>query len=136
MQACHLTERKQQGDMANLRASSLDTLLQLVAAGYGTTLIPATALTGSWASGSGIITRELNLPDTWRDVALYSRPGFPRKEALKALTETILSSLPNPVKKRQQSTIKTIYRKNIVFLTFFRIYCSASDVLSSDFSVF
>ncbi len=101
MQACHLTERSQQGDMANLRASSLDTLLQLVAAGYGTTLIPATALSGSWASGSGIITRELNLPDTWRDVALYYRPVFPRKEALKALTETILSSLPNTVNKLQ-----------------------------------
>ncbi len=102
MQACHLTERSQQGsDMANLRASSLETLLQLVAAGYGTTLVPALALAGSWASGRGIITRELNLPDTWRDVALYYRPSFPRINALEALSQTILSNLPNTVKKNQ-----------------------------------
>jgi len=101
MNACHLSERTQQGEMANLRASSLETLLQLVAAGYGTTLIPAMALGGSWVSGRGIITRELNLPDTWRDISLYYRPGFPRKTALEALSQTILSNLPNTVKKLQ-----------------------------------
>jgi len=99
MQACHLSERKQQGEMANLRASSLETLLQLVSAGYGTTLIPALALTGSWVSGRGIITRELNLADTWRDISLYYRASFPRLTALETLTTTILSSLPNTVKK-------------------------------------
>lgn len=99
MQACHLSERSQQGDMANLRASSLETLLQLVAAGYGTTLIPALALTGSWVSGRGIITRELNLPNTWRDVAIYYRPSFPRIAALEALSQTIKSNLPNTVQK-------------------------------------
>lgn len=99
MQACHLSERKQQGEMANLRASSLETLLQLVAAGYGTTLLPALALTGSWVSGRGVITRELNLPNTWRDISLYFRPSFPRTAALEALSESIVSSLPNTVEK-------------------------------------
>lgn len=100
MQACHLTERSQQGsEMANLRASSLETLLQLVAAGYGTTLIPALALASPWSSGSGIITRELQLADTWRDVALYYRSSFPRKLALESLVETIRSNLPNTVSK-------------------------------------
>ncbi len=101
MNACNLSERNQQGEMANLRASSLETLLQLVAAGYGTTLIPAMALGGSWVSGRGIITRELNLPNTWRDISLFHRPGFPRKAALEALSQTILSNLPNTVKKLQ-----------------------------------
>ncbi|MCP4075374.1 MAG: LysR family transcriptional regulator [Gammaproteobacteria bacterium] len=101
MKACNLNDRNQQGEMANLRASSLETLLQLVAAGYGTTLIPAMALGGSWVSGRGIITRELSLPDTWRDISLFYRPGFPREEALEALTQTILANLPNTVRKLQ-----------------------------------
>ncbi len=98
MEVCHIKERQQHHDMANLRASSLETLLQLVAAGYGTTLVPALALTGSWVSGRGIITRELHLPNTWRQVSLYYRRSFPRGRALQALADTIKGNLPNTVR--------------------------------------
>jgi LysR family hydrogen peroxide-inducible transcriptional activator len=98
MEVCHIKDRQQRNDMANLRASSLETLLQLVAAGYGTTLVPALALTGSWVSGRGIITRELDLPNTWRQVSLYYRRSFPRAEALEALVHSIKSNLPNTVR--------------------------------------
>ena len=98
MEVCHIRERQQQHEMANLRASSLETLMQLVAAGYGTTLVPALALTGSWVSGRGIITRELHLPNTWRQVSLYYRRSFPRGQALQALVDTIKGNLPNTVK--------------------------------------
>jgi LysR family hydrogen peroxide-inducible transcriptional activator len=97
MDICHLENRQQQGEMANLRASSLETLMQLVSAGYGTTLVPALALAGSWASGRGVITRELDLPNAWRQVSLYYRASFPRPEALHALTQTIKDNLPNTV---------------------------------------
>jgi len=99
MQACHMSDRPEQGDVAYLRASSLETLLQLVAVGYGTTLIPALSLTGSWISGRGVVTRELNLPNTWREVSLLYRPGFPRNSALMALQQVIKTSLPNTVIK-------------------------------------
>ncbi|MBC8212821.1 MAG: LysR family transcriptional regulator [Gammaproteobacteria bacterium] len=99
MQACHLSERPEQGGMANLRASSLETLLQLVAVGYGTTLIPALSLTGSWISGRGVVTRELSLPNTWRQVSLYYRPSYPRIAALEALQQIIKANLPNTVEK-------------------------------------
>jgi LysR family hydrogen peroxide-inducible transcriptional activator len=99
MQACNLHERQQHSDMANLRASSLETLIQLVAAGYGSTLIPALALTGNWISGRGVITRELSLPNTWRDITLYYRKEFPRVKALQALAEVIRSHLPNTVQR-------------------------------------
>ncbi len=106
LQACHLTERNQQSEeMANLRASSLETLLQLVAAGYGTTLVPALALSGSWVSGRGIITRELNLENTWRQVSLYYRPGFPRVKALQVLSHLILKNLPNTVIKDEKNPL-------------------------------
>lgn len=61
MEICHLKERKDQGEMADLRASSLETLLQLVGAGFGTTLVPALAIRGSWLSGSGIVANKLEL---------------------------------------------------------------------------
>jgi len=97
MQVCNMQQRKQQGELANLRASSLETLVQLVAAGYGATLIPALALNGNWMSGRGVITRPLNLPNTWRDVSLYYRKEFPRIAALQALSATLKANLPNTV---------------------------------------
>ncbi len=97
MQACQLSERQNQGAMANLRASSLETLVQLVAAGYGSTLIPALALTGNWMSGRGVITRSLHLPNTWRDISLYYRKAYPRQAALTALAGVIQANLPNTV---------------------------------------
>lgn len=97
MEVCHMSERKQQGEMANLRASSLETLLQLVSVGYGSTLVPALALAGPWISGRGIATRELHLPHAWRHVSLLYRASFPRIPALEALVNIIKSNLPNTV---------------------------------------
>jgi LysR family transcriptional regulator, hydrogen peroxide-inducible genes activator len=62
MDLCHLVERPARGEMADLRAASLETLLQLVGAGFGCTLVPALAIRGSWMTGSGIIARPLACP--------------------------------------------------------------------------
>ncbi len=97
MEVCHLKERKEQGEMADLRAASLETLLQLVGAGFGSTLVPALAIGGSWSTGSGIVTRKLDLPDAYRRISLVFRHSFPRKEALKAFAGVILANLPNTV---------------------------------------
>lgn len=97
MEVCHLKERREQGEMADLRAASLETLLQLVAAGFGSTLVPALAIGGSWATGSGIVTRKLDFPDAHRRVSLVFRHSFPRKQALQALAEVIRTNLPNTV---------------------------------------
>ena len=97
MEVCHIQERNQHSEMANLRAASLETLLQLVSAGYGSTLVPALAMTGTWTSGSGIVTHKLNLPHAWREVSLFYRESFPREQALQALIKTVMNSLPNTV---------------------------------------
>jgi LysR family hydrogen peroxide-inducible transcriptional activator len=97
MEVCHLKERKEQGEMADLRAASLETLLQLVSAGFGSTLLPALAIGGSWATGSGIITRKLELPDAYRRVSLVFRHSYPRKQALQAFADIVRSNLPNTV---------------------------------------
>lgn len=97
MDVCHLKERKDQGEMADLRASSLETLLQLVGAGFGTTLVPALAMRGSWMTGSGIVTRKLEFKDAYRRISLVYRKSYPRQQALEALTNIIMESLPNTV---------------------------------------
>ncbi|MDZ7661639.1 hydrogen peroxide-inducible genes activator [Thiohalophilus sp.] len=97
MEVCRLKERSERGEMADLRAASLETLLQLVGAGFGSTLVPALAMRGSWATGSGIVTRQLDLPDAYRRVSLVYRTSYPRMEALHTLARVILEHLPNTV---------------------------------------
>jgi LysR family hydrogen peroxide-inducible transcriptional activator len=93
---CHLQDH-QGGAMADLRASSLETLLQLVGAGFGSTLVPALAMRGSWTTDSGVVARKLEIRGAQRRVSLVFRNSFPRKQALEALSEVILQHLPNTV---------------------------------------
>ena len=97
MDICHMAERQQQGDLADLRASSLETLLQLVGAGFGSTLVPALALRGSWTTDSGVVARKLDLPEAFRQVSIVFRQSFPRQKALQAFSQIIMDNLPNTV---------------------------------------
>lgn len=103
MDVCRMQERSQQGDFADLRAASLETLLQLVAAGFGCTLVPALAMRGSWTSGSGVVAQPLALPDAHRRVSLVYRQSFPRRAALDAFADVIRDNLPNTVKRLGQA---------------------------------
>jgi LysR family hydrogen peroxide-inducible transcriptional activator len=110
MEICRkAVDRQQKGDMADLRASSLETLLQLVGAGFGCTLVPALAMRGAWMTGSGIIARQLDLPDAFRRVRLVYRTSYPRRTALEAFIGIILENLPNTV--RPVGTLKSKRRK-------------------------
>lgn len=99
MDVCRIKERQMQGDMADLRASSLETLIQLVGAGYGITLVPALAMRGSWTSGSGVVAQPLVAANASRRISLVFRSSFPRRAALQAFAEIILDNLPNTVKR-------------------------------------
>lgn len=96
---CHLKDHDQGGEMADLRASSLETLLQLVGAGFGTTLVPALAMGGSWTTGTGVVAHELKLRNASRRVSLVYRKSFPRQQALQVLIKVILQQLPNTVNR-------------------------------------
>jgi LysR family hydrogen peroxide-inducible transcriptional activator len=98
MEVCHIRERKTQGEMADLRAASLETLIQLVSAGYGITLVPALAMRGSWTSGSGVVAQPLAIADAARRISLVFRRSFPRLAALRALAGVIVDNLPNTVR--------------------------------------
>lgn len=97
MDVCRLKESAMDDEMADLRAASLETLLQLVGAGFGCTLVPALAIQGAWTTDSGIIARQLHLKDAFRRVQFVYRKTFPRKQALLALADVIRSQLPNTV---------------------------------------
>jgi LysR family hydrogen peroxide-inducible transcriptional activator len=70
----------------SMQAATLETLVNLVAAGYGTTLIPQ--LAADSLGRLGIAVRPL-VGDTARTIRLASRPGFPRPQALRALEKVI-----------------------------------------------
>jgi LysR family hydrogen peroxide-inducible transcriptional activator len=83
--------------MADLRAASLETLIQLVRSGFGITLIPALAMRGSWATGGGVVAQPLELAGASRRISLVYRQSFPRAQALQALAQVIIDNLPNTV---------------------------------------
>ncbi len=99
MEVCHLKQRQTRGEMADLRAASLETLLQLVAAGFGITLVPALAMRGSWTGGSGVVAQPLNMTSAVRRATLVYRSSFPRIAALQAFSSIILGHLPNTVQR-------------------------------------
>ena len=79
------------GLQSAMQAATLETLVNLVAAGYGTTLIPSLAATS--LAHRGIELRPLT-QNTTRTIRLASRPGFPRPQALRAIEKTIRRAVP------------------------------------------
>jgi LysR family hydrogen peroxide-inducible transcriptional activator len=73
-----------------LRATSLSTLLNMVAAGYGTTLIPG--LAAGAAQDAGLVLRPLAAP-AGRTVRIAWRARFPRRAAVEAVADVIATRL-------------------------------------------
>ncbi len=73
-----------------LRASSLPTLLNMVAAGYGTTLIPG--LAAGAAQDAGIVLRPL-AAQAGRTVRIAWRAHFPRRAAVEAVGDVLATRL-------------------------------------------
>ncbi|MET4702484.1 LysR family hydrogen peroxide-inducible transcriptional activator [Constrictibacter sp. MBR-5] len=73
-----------------LRATSLSTLLNMVAAGYGTTLVPA--LAAGAAQDAGIVLRPL-AARTVRTVCIAWRTRFPQRAASEAVGDVIARRL-------------------------------------------
>jgi LysR family hydrogen peroxide-inducible transcriptional activator len=100
-----------------MHAGTLETLANLVAAGYGTTLVPA--LAAESLSRLGIVILPLaNHPS--RTIRLASRPGFPRPQALRALEKVIRNAVrfddqqpgrPKPGNHQNPSTMENMRRK-------------------------
>jgi LysR family hydrogen peroxide-inducible transcriptional activator len=77
---------------SDVAGTSLDTLLQLVAAGLGSTIVPALAL--DVARGTGVATVQLADSNAVRRIRIIHRPAVPRRAALAALAEVIRERIP------------------------------------------
>ncbi len=77
--------------------TSLTTILSLVAAGMGVTLIPALAISGPWATDSGISFRKDISRKAHRTVRLIYRSTFPRKVLLEKIADVIAAIVPDTV---------------------------------------
>lgn len=78
------------GAGGSLRAASLPTLLNMVAAGYGTTLVPG--LAAGVALDAGIVLRPLTTA-AGRVIRIAWRSSFPRRAAVEAVGEIIARRL-------------------------------------------
>jgi LysR family hydrogen peroxide-inducible transcriptional activator len=98
MAACGTRNGVQRGAMpASMQASTLETLVNLVAAGYGTTLLPALAADSFRARE--VVLRPLAGKSS-RTIRLVSRPGFPRPQALRALERVIRKAVSGNLPKK------------------------------------
>jgi LysR family hydrogen peroxide-inducible transcriptional activator len=82
---------------SSMQAATLETLVNLVAAGYGATLVPG--LAAQALRHLGIVLLPL-AGNSSRTIRLASRPGFPRPQALRALERVIRTEVEAALPRR------------------------------------
>ena len=92
----------------DLRATSLETLLQLVAVGFGVTLVPELALHGARLQSSAVVMRPLDSRSAGRTVRLVYRNGFPLTAMLQAFATVLRANLPDCVQVLGQRSAKGV----------------------------
>lgn len=75
------------------RASSIESLRQMISAGLGCTFLPKLSTTGSFAEASPIAVRPFKKPVPARDLVLAWRRTYPRAEALSELASALRKDL-------------------------------------------
>ena len=88
---CRTADRDAEGDF---RATSLETILQMVATGLGSTLLPAMAC--SEAHARAVATRPLEA-GVGRRIGLVWRRGYPKPRDIRLLAKTLCDHLPRGV---------------------------------------
>jgi LysR family hydrogen peroxide-inducible transcriptional activator len=94
LDACHLQGMKSE----EIRATSLETLRQMVAMGLGVTLIPTLAGAGLNATGEQVVLKPISKPGAARTIGLVWRRRSPMSASIKRLAETLSSKLPPGVR--------------------------------------
>jgi LysR family hydrogen peroxide-inducible transcriptional activator len=89
---------------SDLRATSLETLRNLVEAGYGVTVLPELALGTARAMGARIVVRPFRDTGVCRRIRLVYRPHSPRRAALSALAGVLCAAIPEPLRPLRVAT--------------------------------
>lgn len=90
LDVCSMVDVKESEDY---RATSLETLRQMVAAGLGITLLPELATRGPFNSGQGLAIRTFAKPVPMRTVGAVWRKSSSRSQAINAVCRAISSTL-------------------------------------------
>jgi len=96
LDVCRIDERVQ---ARTIRATSLETLVNMVSSGLGITLVPAMAMDRGWLNDRGLKTKKLNDSKAYRRVYLTFRKTFPRQALIKNLSQILCHNLPKTVRR-------------------------------------
>jgi LysR family hydrogen peroxide-inducible transcriptional activator len=91
LQACQSGRRGRDRIPSTIEASSLPTLVQMVEAGLGVSLLPEMAIEAGFLVGSNVIARPLAAPTPKREIVLVARPTTPRGELLVRVQQLAVS---------------------------------------------
>jgi LysR family transcriptional regulator, hydrogen peroxide-inducible genes activator len=86
-------------DHGGIEASSLVTLVQMVAGGLGVALLPAMALDSGLLTAGGLVHRRLQ-PAPSRRIALVARPSSTRVKEFRMLGDKLRKMRPHPADRR------------------------------------
>jgi LysR family transcriptional regulator, hydrogen peroxide-inducible genes activator len=92
-QALDVCSRIDVKESEDYRATSLETLRQMVAAGLGITLLPELATRGPFGSGHGLAVKQFARPVPSRSVGAVWRKSTARTDAITAVCDVISSSM-------------------------------------------
>lgn len=90
-QALEVCSRVGLQEKQDFRATSLETLRQMVAAGLGVTLLPELATRGAYGTARGIVVRPFSKPAPVRTIGAIWRKTSARREVIEAVSQVIAS---------------------------------------------
>jgi LysR family transcriptional regulator, hydrogen peroxide-inducible genes activator len=94
LSACGFARGEGPADLADgFAATSLHTLVQMVAGGLGVTLLPQLAVDAGITAGTDLALRKLAGPGAWRSLGLSWRPNAPRAGEYRALGAVLASTI-------------------------------------------
>lgn len=88
-QALDVCARAQLHEKQDFRATSLETLRQMVASGGGITLLPQLASSGAYGNARGVVTIPFSKPEPVRHIGALSRKTSARNKAIAAVCDII-----------------------------------------------
>jgi LysR family hydrogen peroxide-inducible transcriptional activator len=92
-QALEVCSRVDVHEAQDFRATSLETLRQMVAAGLGVTLLPELATRGPFAASKSVVVRPFGRPVPHRTIGAVWRKSTTRAQAIAVIADTIASTL-------------------------------------------
>ena len=93
-QALEVCSRAGVREQQDFRATSLETLRQMVATGAGVTLLPELAGSGAYRSARGVTLRPFTRPAPQRHIGAVWRNSTARRAAIEALCQLIAEHVP------------------------------------------